>query len=413
MATPSVPELKTSPGTAAGQSSSRDRLRRPRRVRMAAAVRSAAVAFDGTPPVARRLGCSPEELEQSVRDATGLGVAELVLEERTRTAETLLNATALPSTQIAQLAGFRDVGEMLEALNRAEGRRGPKPQGECHPDRIELTVCLPYTAPLNFDEILAYLRMRQLNAIERVDASSYTRAFASGHGSALITLSMASTRIGCRIQADDERDLHDVILRARRVLDLDVDPVAIDTLLSTDASLAPLVAQRPGLRSPGAVDGFEVAVRGIIGQQISVAAARRRLNRIVTEHGSVLPGSDLRLFPTPEQFAAIAPVALSLPPSRAKSLHVLAEACAEGRVTLDPAADRSTERATLLSLYGIGPWTEQYIAMRAMGDRDILLATDLGVVKSAERHGVSLAEGREDLAPWRSYVSNHLWAADH
>jgi AraC family transcriptional regulator of adaptative response / DNA-3-methyladenine glycosylase II len=205
-----------------------------------------------------------------------------------------------------------------------------------------------------------------------------------------------------------------VVARVRRLLDLDADPCAIDAHLATDPSLAPLVAKRPGLRSAGAVDGFEMAVRAVVGQQISVSGARTVLGRIVAEHGPIaFDGQDFRLFPAAADFADIDPTTLPMPRARGRTLIALARACASGELTLDPGADRDRERATLLALPGIGPWTADYVRMRTMRDPDVLLATDLGVRKSADRLGIDLTGGRPDWAPWRSYASHHLWAALH
>jgi AraC family transcriptional regulator of adaptative response / DNA-3-methyladenine glycosylase II len=281
-------------------------------------------------------------------------------------------------------------------------------------DPSETSVRLPFRAPLDFDGLLSYLAAREVQALERVGDGTYTRAMSAPGGPARVSLSADGDRIRCDLKLADQRDLANVVPRVRRLLDLDADPVRIDGRLGTDPALARLVAKHPGLRSPGAVDGFEIAVRGIIGQQVSVRAARTRLQGIVAEHGAIaFPGESLRLFPAPARFAAIDPGTLRMPQARARSLIALAEAAADGRLALGPDSDHGRERAGLLALPGIGPWTADYICMRAMGDTDILLATDLGVRRSAERHGVDLSGGRPDLSPWRSYVSNHLWAASH
>ncbi|MGH8959675.1 MAG: DNA-3-methyladenine glycosylase family protein, partial [Jatrophihabitantaceae bacterium] len=172
------------------------------------------------------------------------------------------------------------------------------------------------------------------------------------------------------------------------------------------------VAKRPGLRSPGAVDGFELAVRAVVGQQISVSGARTLLGRITAEHGLAV-FDRFRLFPSAEEFAGIDPETLPMPRARARTLLALAEACADGVLSLDPGADRERERATLLALPGVGPWTADYVQLRTMRDPDVLLNTDLGVRKSAAALGVDLTDGRPGWAPWRSYATHHLWAAPH
>ena len=165
------------------------------------------------------------------------------------------------------------------------------------------------------------------------------------------------------------------------------------------------------MRSPGAADGFETAIRAVVGQQISVSGAHTILGRIAAAHGS--PALDGLLFPSPAQLAAVDPESLPMPRARARTLIAIAAACASGELQLDPGADRDRAHTALLALPGVGPWTADYIRMRALGDRDVLLASDLGVRRSAARLGIDLAGGRPEWAPWRSYATHHLWAAPH
>ena len=169
--------------------------------------------------------------------------------------------------------------------------------------------------------------------------------------------------------------------RVRRLLDLDADPLAVDEVLAGQPALAGLVARRPGLRSPGAVDGFEMAVRAVIGQQVSVAGARTVLGRLVAEHGQPAFDSrpDWRLFPEPAVIAGLDPATLPMPRARGRTLVALAAAMADGSLVLEPARIGPSTRAALLALPGIGPWTADYLLMRALGDPDVYLGTDLGV----------------------------------
>jgi AraC family transcriptional regulator of adaptative response / DNA-3-methyladenine glycosylase II len=208
------------------------------------------------------------------------------------------------------------------------------------------------------------------------------------------------------------RDLVAVVARLRRLLDLDADPSAVDATLGARPELATLVTKRPGLRSPGTVDGFELAVRAVVGQQVSVAGARQVLARLVEQAGpTVFPDQPSRLFPTAPQLAAQDPAEMPMPKARAATLRALADATGGGAMTLDPGADRATARAALHAVPGIGPWTADYVVMRALGDPDILLATDLGVRRAARSLDLDLSGGRPDWAPWRSYATHHLWAA--
>jgi AraC family transcriptional regulator of adaptative response / DNA-3-methyladenine glycosylase II len=283
--------------------------------------------------------------------------------------------------------------------------------------RAQATVALllAYAAPMDLRATLAFLGRRAIPDVETYEAGCYTRTVRACGGPARISLSAAKGAVACRIELTGRRDLVTTISRTRRLLDLDCDQSAVDARLGADPVLGPLLATRPGLRSPGAVDGFEMAIRAVVGQQISVSGARTLLGRIAAEHGSRAFGGRqaTQLFPAPAELAAIDPASLPMPRSRAKTVLAIAEACASGDLRLDPDADRQREHAALLALPGIGPWTADYIRMRAMSDRDVLLATDLGVRRSAARLGLELADGRPQWAPWRSYATHHLWAAGH
>jgi AraC family transcriptional regulator, regulatory protein of adaptative response / DNA-3-methyladenine glycosylase II len=277
-----------------------------------------------------------------------------------------------------------------------------------------VTVLLAHSAPMDLGATLAFLGRRAILGVETYEAGCYTRVVRAPGGPARISLSAAEEAVACRVELTDPRDLVSVTSRVRGLLDLDADQAAIDDQLGTDAVLGPLLVARPGLRSPGAVEGFEMAIRAVVGQQISVSGARTLLGRIAAEHGSrAFDGPAAQLFPGPAQLAVVDPASLPMPRSRAGTVLAVAEACASGELSLTADADRQREHAALLALPGIGPWTADYIRMRAMGDRDVLLATDLGVRRSADKLGVDLADGRPDWAPWRSYATHHLWAAGH
>jgi AraC family transcriptional regulator of adaptative response / DNA-3-methyladenine glycosylase II len=201
----------------------------------------------------------------------------------------------------------------------------------------------------------------------------------------------------------------------RRLLDLDADPVAIDSALGADPVLGPLVARRPGLRVPGSVDPFETAVRAVVGQQVSVAGARTIVGRIAAAVGEPLTLLDDELtlvFPSPEQVAGLDPADLPMPMRRRLTLLELAERIVLGKLTLDPGADRDEVRRGLLDVPGIGPWTADYVLLRGLGDPDVFLATDLGVVQALKELGVGpdeVASLPERWRPWRSYAVHHLW----
>ena len=203
------------------------------------------------------------------------------------------------------------------------------------------------------------------------------------------------------------------------LLDLDADVAAVAAVLGSDPALAPLVAARPGLRAPGAIDAFETVVRTVIGQQISVSGARTVTGQVVAAYGRPV-GDGWRAFPTPQALAAADPQTLPMPRARGRSVVAVARAFADGAIPLgaippgatplDPARDRQAARAALLALPGVGPWTADYVLMRVTHAPDVLLASDLVVRRAAGELGVDLSDGRPGWAPWRSYATHHLWA---
>ncbi len=373
---------------------------------------------DGVPGLARRLGYSERQLNRTLLAEVGAGPIALARAQRAQTARVLLETTELPSTDVAFAAGFSSVRQFNETMQdvfattptglRAKRRRIPRPEA----GTIQLR--LAYRAPMDLGATLDYLGTRAIPGVEAYLDGVYTRAVRAPGGPAVVSCSTGEGAVACRVRLTDQRDLVAVVARVRRLLDLDADPTAVDAQLGSDPALAPLVVKRPGLRSPGAIDGFEMAVRAVIGQQISVAGARTLLGRVVAAHGSLaFEGEPWLLFPTAGEFASTNPAVLPMPRARAATLHAVARALADGALSLDPGADRARERDALLALAGIGPWTADYLRMRALADPDVLLARDLGVSRSASALGVTLADTRGDWAPWRSYATHHLWAALH
>lgn len=270
----------------------------------------------------------------------------------------------------------------------------------------EFDVSLPYREPMDVQSLLDFLGAHAVPGVEAYDGRTYTRVLAAPRGPALAAVSAGDGVLFCRVRLHDARDLGAVTAMVRRLFDLDADPTAVDATLGADPTLAPLVFQHPGLRSPGATDGFEMAVRTVVGQQISVGGARTVLGRIVAEHGAIaFDGEPWRVFPSAAALADVDPATLPMPRARARTIHALAAA----GLPLDPSADREALRARLLALPGIGPWTADYLRMRATGDPDVLLGTDLAVRNAADDLGLSLVDGRPDWAPWRSYATHHLW----
>ena len=371
---------------------------------------------EGVPGLARRVGYSERQLHRVLVAEVGAGPIALARAQRAQTARILLETTELPSADVAFAAGFASVRQFTDTVqdvfamtptgsasstSRSRHRRAPRrgPATSAVPEASWIWRRCSITSPHG-------------DSRRRVgDGDTYRRTLRR-------TAARAEIRPGgdsyllCRLEFAHPRDLVAVVARLRRLLDLDADPSAVDATLGARPELATLVTKRPGLRSPGTVDGFELAVRAVVGQQVSVAGARQVLARLVEQAGpTVFPDQPSRLFPTAPQLAAQDPAEMPMPKARAATLRALADATGGGAMTLDPGADRATARAALHAVPGIGPWTADYVVMRALGDPDILLATDLGVRRAARSLDLDLSGGRPDWAPWRSYATHHLWAA--
>ncbi|MBA2561239.1 MAG: DNA-3-methyladenine glycosylase 2 family protein [Propionibacteriales bacterium] len=279
-----------------------------------------------------------------------------------------------------------------------------------------MTVSLALRQPFHAQSLLAFLRQRVVAGLEACDANAYARTLRLPHGHGRIALTPRTDRVECELDLTDARDLSIAVEGSRHLFDLDADPGVIDEHLRSDPLLRPRVAKCPGIRVPGHIDGFEAAVRAIVGQQISVAGARTIVSGLVMEFGDRIDtgGALTHLFPTPDAMAAANPGSLPMPSARGRALVGLAAAVAEGSVVLDRSADRGDVRDALLALPGIGPWTAGYIALRALGDPDVFLATDLGVRKGLARLEHTSPEPgartRPDAwRPWRSYSLMHVW----
>jgi AraC family transcriptional regulator, regulatory protein of adaptative response / DNA-3-methyladenine glycosylase II len=265
-------------------------------------------------------------------------------------------------------------------------------------------------------ELLRFLAARAIPGLEEATDTSYRRSLQLQHGSAVAEVGTDAYEV----RTGDERDRADGLARCRRLLDLDADTARIDAELGRDPLLAPLVRRRPGMRVPRATDGFELAVRAVVGQQVTLASARRTAGRLVALYGRPLDepaGAITHLFPTPDALAEVDSLELRMPRVRANALRALARAVLDGDLDLRPGADRAAATRALLELPGIGPWTASYVCMRALGDSDAFPPGDAAVRSALERLG---EDGRPAAAqrlaerwrPWRSYALMHLWRAD-
>ena len=257
--------------------------------------------------------------------------------------------------------------------------------------------------PLHAESLLGFLAARAVAGVEEVDGTTYRRSVRLAHGPAVLAADLGA--LTWEIEAGDDADAPEAERHLRALFDLDADPRAVDARLAEDPRLRGLVESAPGRRVPGAVDPAEIAFRAVLGQQVSVAAARTQAGRLTARLGEPLPepaGGVTHLFPTPNALATLDPETLPMPRARGRTLVGLAAALADG---LDP-----TDREALIALPGIGPWTADYVAMRC-GDHDVLLETDLGVRKGLQRLGAH-DHDTDRWRPWRSYAVQHLWSLE-
>ncbi|WP_458246794.1 AlkA N-terminal domain-containing protein [Streptomyces sp. MAI_2237] len=381
---------------------------------------------DGVPGLAARLGYSTRQVERQLLAELGAGPLALARAQRAQTARLLIETTPLPMAEIAFAAGFssirtfNDTVREVFALSPSELRaRLPKSRNPVTTPGT-LTLRLPFRAPLNPDNLFGHLAATAVPGVEEWRDGAYRRTLRLPYGHGIASLTPRPDHIACRLTLSDLRDLPVAISRCRRMLDLDADPVAIDEQLRTDPLLAPLVDKAPGRRVPRTVDEAEFAVRAVLGQQVSTAAARTHAARLVTSHGEAVDdpeGGLTHLFPAPEALAAVDPETLAMPRSRRTTFTTLVTELASGTIHLGPESDWPETRARLLALPGFGPWTTDVIAMRALGDPDAFLPTDLGIRRAAQELGLpstpaALTARAAAWRPWRAYAVQYLWATD-
>ncbi|MFF5104288.1 AlkA N-terminal domain-containing protein [Streptomyces sp. NPDC000134] len=379
----------------------------------------------GVPGLAARLGYSTRQIERQLLAELGAGPLALARAQRARTARLLIETTSLPMAEIAFAAGFASVRAFNDtvrevfALSPTELRaRAPRTGPGTAPGTLALR--LPFRAPLNPDNLFGHLAATAVPGVEEWREGAYRRTLRLPYGHGTVALAPRPDHIACRLSLSDPRDLTVAISRCRRLLDLDADPAAIDGQLGADPLLAPLVDKAPGRRVPRTVDEAEFAVRAVLGQQVSTAAARTHAARLVLAHGDPVDdpeGGLTHLFPTPEALAAADPGALAMPRTRRTTFTTLVRHLADGSLGLGVDSDWADTRARLLALPGFGPWTADVIAMRALGDPDAFLPTDLGIRRAARDLGLpstpaALTARAAAWRPWRAYAVQYLWATD-
>ncbi|HEY1489007.1 MAG TPA: AlkA N-terminal domain-containing protein [Micromonosporaceae bacterium] len=373
---------------------------------------------EGVDGLASRLGYGTRHLARMLNEEVGAGPLALARAQRAQTARTLIETTDMPLTEVAFAAGFKSVRQFNETVREvyasnpsdlriSVGRRGPS-QSET------IAVRLAYRPPLHRAALLEFLALRAIPGVETVTNEHYTRAIRLPHGNATVMLTPLPEYVAATLHLADVRDLAPAVARCRRLLDLDADPVAVDAVLGADPALATAVAAEPGVRFPRAVDGFEIAMRAIVGQQVSVPAAITVLKRIVAAAGGAGKDGELMPFPDAATIAELPDSEFRMPAGRKATIKALASAIASGDLVLDSGVDRAATEAELRAIPGIGAWTASYVAIRALGDPDVFLPTDMAVARGAARAGLPTSRARlekhaERWAPWRSYAVVRLW----
>ncbi|MFG1915584.1 DNA-3-methyladenine glycosylase 2 family protein [Micromonospora sp. NPDC048898] len=409
---------------------------------------------DGVPGLASRLGYTERHLHRMLRAEMGAGPLALARAQRAQTARILIETTTLSMAEIAFAAGFGSVRQFNDTLREVYASapsdlRTTRGAQQASTGAGTIALRLAYRPPLHAGALLDFFAVRALPGVDEVRDGTYHRGLRLPHGTGEVALTPAAGHVAATLRLTDVRDLAPAVARCRRLLDLDADPAAIDATLAADPALAPAVAAEPGIRVPRAVDGFEMAVRAIIGQQISLASAQKTLTRLLlsapTTHDHVdhevvatdsgvsgqqlhdQPGraggrrgrgtaGGLRGFLGAEELLALPDSGFGMPVGRRETLRGLARAVVDGSVDLAASVDRLEATRRLLALPGIGPWTANYLAMRAFGDPDILLGTDLAVRRGAAALGLTdnptnLDRYAERWRPWRSYATMRLWRA--
>jgi len=377
--------------------------------------------------LANRLGVGARQLRRLFRQHVGASPVAVAQTRRVLLAKQLIHETSLPMAEVAMASGFNSIRRFNETFLQLFGRSPASLRRIREKGRREagaLSVRLAYRAPYDWDAILSFLAARAIPGVEIVADNIYRRTIAIGDNHGVISVAPADrNRVSVSVRFPDMAALPQVIARLRRVFDLAADPDMIGAHLSLDPVLAPLVSARPGLRVPGAWDGFELAVRAIFGQQITVPAATKLLGRLVLAHGAPLPAATKdadglsHLFPSASRLAGADLADLGMPNARALAATSLAAAISADPTMFSRGASLDEAIAKLRLLPGIGEWTAQYIAMRELREPDAFPAADIGLMRA-----MTTADGRrpsphellsraERWRPWRAYAALHLWAA--
>jgi AraC family transcriptional regulator, regulatory protein of adaptative response / DNA-3-methyladenine glycosylase II len=376
--------------------------------------------------LAASLGVGPRHLHRLFLQHVGASPNVVAQTRRLQFAKRLIDETDLPVTEVALAAGFRSLRRFNDAFQKTY-RRAPRDlrrlrRSGVTADAGEIVLRLPFRPPYDWPAVLAFLRARAIPGVETADERVYARTVTTREGHALVQVRAldGENALELRVRGAAPESLCHVSATARRVFDLAADPVRIADAFQADPLLGHLVRERPGLRIPGVWDPFECAVRAVLGQQVSVAAARTLAARLVQRAGRLVArGTDglTHVFPGAAAIAAADLDGIGLTGARIAALRGLARAVAEERIDLGDPAEEVT--AAIAALPGCGPWTAQYVALRGLGDPDAFPASDLVLRRTAGAPGPLLSEPAlaaraQEWRPWRAYAALHVWqhAAD-
>lgn len=386
-------------------------------------IASGVIDREGVSGLAARLGYSSRHLTRILTSELGAGPLALGRAQRAQTARMLLAGTELSMSDVAFSAGFSSVRQFNDtiqsvyAMSPSQVRAHRRRREQVTPGVIDLV--LPVRQPFDAAGLFSWMQARAIPGVEVATATSYARTMRTPSGVAWFQVQLDSNdRLRLTARMAQLSDLPILVAGARRLFDLDADPMAIDGTLAAHAELQPLVARISGIRVPGTVDAAEQLIRAMVGQQITVAAARTALTRLVELLGEPAAGFDdtWRVFPTMATIAARGHEVLRGPKARISAITGAAAALADGTLAPTAADDNAALRAELLALPGVGPWTADYARMRITGDPDVILPGDVAVRSGAARAGIpssprALADWSTRVSPWRSYLTAHLWRA--
>ncbi len=379
---------------------------------------------EGVGGLAAHLGYTTRQLERLLQAEVGAGPLALARAQRAQTARVLIETTDLPFGDVAFAAGFASIRQchgtvrlVFESTPTALRRRASLRSGPDTTSPGAVCLRLPARTPFAYAGVFGHLAAGTVPGCEEVRGGAYRRSLRLPFGSAVVTLTPADDHVRCLLALDDFRDLTTAIARCRRLLDLDADPEAVMEALLGDPGLGPVVAKAPGQRIPRTVDEAELAVRAVLGQQVSIKAARTHAGRLVTAYGQPVndpEGTLTHAFPSVEQLAEIDPAHLAVPKVRQRTLSALVAGLADGSIVLDSGSDWESARTRLRALPGLGTWTAEVIAMRGLGDPDAFPASDLGLRLAAKHLGLptderALVAHSARWRPWRSYATQYLW----